>query len=103
MRTAKVFVHDELAGTLKELGATAFEFCYREGYAGPPVSLSMPVESAEFRFDRFPPFFEGLLPEGEMLEGLLRQQKLDGGDLMGQLLAVGREMIGAVTVASDDS
>ena len=59
----------------------------------------MPVEQREFDYDRFPPFFDGLLPEGWQLEALLRSAKLDRRDYMGQLLAVGSDTVGAVTVA----
>ncbi|MGD0664778.1 MAG: HipA N-terminal domain-containing protein, partial [Rhabdochlamydiaceae bacterium] len=58
----------------------------------------MPTEQKVYEFDRFPPFFEGLLPEGVMLEGLLRQTKLDRDDLMGQLLSVGGDVVGNVTI-----
>jgi serine/threonine-protein kinase HipA len=56
-----------------------------------------------FTFAGFPPFFEGLLPEGEMLEGLLRQRKIDRSDLFSQLVAVGGDTVGAVTVIEDAS
>ena len=36
-----------------------------------------------------------------MLEGLLRQRKLDRDDLFAQLMAVGEEVVGAVTVVED--
>jgi serine/threonine-protein kinase HipA len=75
-----------------------FVFAYRKGYGGPPVSLTMPVEGERYEFDGFPAFFDGLLPEGEMLEGLLRQAKIDRNDNLGQLLAVGGDLVGAVTV-----
>ena len=52
-----------------------------------------------YQFDGFPPFFDGLLPEGAQLEALLRQQKLDRDDGFGQLLTVGGDLVGAVTVA----
>ncbi len=58
----------------------------------------MPYPPFVYEYDRFPPFFEGLLPEGIMLEGLLRQAKLDRDDLMGQIIVVGRDMVGNVTV-----
>ena len=41
------------------------------------------------------------MPDGEMPEGLLRQRKLDREDMFGQLLAVGEEVVGAVTVVED--
>jgi serine/threonine-protein kinase HipA len=58
----------------------------------------MPVADRQFGYTSFPPFFDGLLPEGFLLESLLRDRKLDRGDNFGQLLAVGADMVGAVTV-----
>ena len=98
MRRATVFVAGEPAGLLEEHEPSRFVFSYIDGYRGPAVSLTMPVSPHPIRFDAFPPFFEGLLPEGEMLEGLLRQRKIDRNDLFGQLLAVGEDVVGAVTV-----
>lgn len=98
MRRATVFVAGERAGLLEEHERSRFVFRYAEDYDGAAVSLTMPVSPHAMSFDRFPPFFEGLLPEGEMLEGLLRQRKIDRNDLFGQLLAVGEDVVGAVTV-----
>lgn len=99
MRTADVLVHDRLAGRLvEEEPGRAYAFAYVPGYDGPPVSLTMPVRTAPYRFDRFPPFFDGLLPEGWQLEALLKRAKLDRHDRMGQLLVVGADTVGAVTV-----
>jgi serine/threonine-protein kinase HipA len=58
----------------------------------------MPVEKKEFIFDQFPPFFDGLLPEGILLDGLLKQRKIDRYDYFSQLIAVGNDLVGAVTV-----
>lgn len=58
----------------------------------------MPIRDRAYEFDRFPPFFDGLLPEGAQLEALLRQAKLDRTDYMGQLLTVRRDLVGNVTV-----
>ena len=99
MRRAKVFVNGAEAGELEERKQGAeYVFRYLESYSGFPVSLTMPVENREVRFDRFPPFFDGVLPEGVMLDGLLRQRKIDKDDLFGQLVAVGKDLVGAVTV-----
>jgi serine/threonine-protein kinase HipA len=99
MRTARVFVNSEAAGLLieRERGKN-YEFVYDDTYQGSAVSLSMPVYKKRFVFDSFPPFFEGLLPEGERLEALLRKRKVDSKDYMEQLIAVGSDMVGAVTV-----
>lgn len=96
-REALVYVHDRLAGRLRE-EPTGYAFVYEPNYDGPPVSLTLPVRDEAYRFDAFPPFFDGLLPEGMMLEALLRQRKLDRRDYLGQLLAVGEDVVGAVTV-----
>lgn len=99
MRRAKVFVHGVEAGVLEELKlGTEYVFKYLHGYHGDPVSLTMPVAQNSFRYEHFPPFFEGVLPEGMMLDGLLRQKKLDKDDFFGQLIAVGDDLVGAVTV-----
>ncbi len=99
MRSAEVFFGKTLAGRLDELdGRDGYSFRYESGYAGPPVSLTMPVREEPYRFEEFPPFFDGLLPEGFQLEALLRQKKLDRNDSFSQLLAVGADTVGAVTV-----
>ena len=87
-----------LAGYLTETDANDYRFEYVAGYKGRPVSLTMPVRPEPYEFDKFPPFFEGLLPEGRQLEALLRTEKLDRNDLMGQLLAVGEDVVGSVRV-----
>ena len=58
----------------------------------------MPVRSEPYIFEEFPPFFDGLLPEGLQLEGLLKQKKIDRDDKFSQLLAVGADTVGAVSV-----
>jgi serine/threonine-protein kinase HipA len=100
MRQATVLVHGIEAGVLKELDNDGFQFIYNETYNNAPVSLTMPVSRKIYEFERFPAFFEGLLPEGVMLDGLLRKYKLDKNDLFGQLIQVGHDLVGAVTVES---
>lgn len=103
MRTARVFVNKNLfAGILTELDNQAgYTFEYVTNYQGPPISLTMPVVQAVYEFKKFPPFFEGVLPEGAQLEGLLRYAKLDRYDYFGQLMAVGEDLVGAVSVQQE--
>ena len=99
MKRAKVFVNGVPAGEIQEIErGKNYRFIYIEGYKGPSVSLEMPLTQSIYDYNKFPPFFEGLLPEGVMLEGLLRQTKIDRNDLMGQLIAVGGDLVGNVTV-----
>jgi serine/threonine-protein kinase HipA len=98
MRKARVLVHNIQAGILEELGEGKYKFVYDADYQGAPVSLTMPIKNTLYEFNQFPPFFEGLLPEGIMLEALLRNNKLDKYDYFGQLLEVGHDVVGAVTI-----
>jgi serine/threonine-protein kinase HipA len=104
MRKANVKMHDVPAGILEEQErGKLYTFGYFPEYAGPPISLTMPSRAREYSFAGFPPFFEGLLPEGSQLEGLLRQRKIDRDDLFSQLTAVGNDLVGAVTVQEIES
>ena len=103
MRRAEVSMHGLPAGVFEEIeSGKKFRFAYYESFNGPPVSLTMPVNEKEFIFDRFPPFFDGLLPEGLLLEGLLKHRKIDKYDYFSQLVAVGNDLVGAVTVQEID-
>jgi serine/threonine-protein kinase HipA len=91
-------MHGKPAGILEESDdRQSYRFSYFPEYQGPPVSLTMPVAEGRFSFQGFPPFFEGLLPEGIMLEGLLRRMKIDRRDYLSQLIATGEDLVGAVT------
>lgn len=99
IRLASICVDGVLAATFEELEPQRrYRLTYQADYQGPPISLTIPRTQAVHEFDRFPSFFEGLLPEGEMMEALLKLRKLDRHDLYGQLLAVGEDLVGAVTV-----
>lgn len=98
MRSAEICLHGTRAGVLNELDNGRCQFQYDFEYAGTPVSLTMPVQPESYDFDAFPPFFDGLLPEGLMLDALLRQLKIDRRDSFAQLCAVGGDLVGAVTV-----
>ena len=99
MKKAEVFVHEKKAGILKEIEkGKNYRFSYYEDYTGEPVSLTMPVEKQVYEYTGFPPFFDGLLPEGVQLESLLRMRKIDRNDHFSQLLVVGNDMVGSVKV-----
>ena len=99
MKKAKVFVKGIEAGTLTEVDrGKEYLFEYIEDYTGLDVSRTMPKSIKVYKFNRFPPFFDGLLPEGIQLAGLLKIKKIDKYDYFSQLMAVGSDMVGAVTV-----
>lgn len=98
MRRARVYIHGVEAGILEEQLDMTYTFTYFSHYAGPPVSLTMPIAEKKYDFQEFPSFFEGLLPEGILLEALLRQYKLDKDDYFGQLTRVGHDLVGAISI-----
>ncbi len=98
MRQAVVKVHGKEAGILTEIDEHGYRFVYHAGYSGAPVSLTMPITEGGYEYATFPPFFDGVLPEGGQLEGLLRFRKIDRHDYFSQLIAVGEDLVGAVTV-----
>ena len=99
MRHARIYIHGIEAGILIENEKNRnYIFRYDPDYSGEPVSLTMPVEKKEFNFNSFPSFFDGLLPEGVQLDGLLRNRKIDRNDYFKQLVSTGADLVGAVTV-----
>lgn len=97
MRKVCIYFDSRPAGSLaEEEGRYIFE--YSSDYKGPSISRSMPREKKRFEFDDFPPFFDGLLPEGVNLDAFLKKTKIDRRDYFSQLLAVGKDLVGAVTV-----
>lgn len=103
MRTADIYFQDIHAGTLEEHD-DGYVFSYRPDYLSrknaTPVSLSLPLREAPYRDKRLLPFFDGLIPEGWLLDIAERTWKLDPRDRMGLLLACCRDCIGAVRVVA---
>lgn len=102
MRRAKIYNFGIFSGILEEIEkGKSYKFEYDDNYVGPPISLTMPLNQKEFLFQEFPSFFDGLLPEGNQLEGLLRQTKTDRNDRFSHLIIVGKDLVGSVTVEEE--
>lgn len=98
LKRAAIYQRKQLAGHLEESAdRKGWRFVYAPGYAGEPVSLTLPVRLEPYEFDEFPAVFEGLLPEGVQLEALLRTHKIDRNDCFRQLITVGHDLVGALT------
>jgi serine/threonine-protein kinase HipA len=99
MRKTKVYVKGVEAGILIEIvKGKEYLFEYLDNYNGLEISRTMPVSQKVYKFNKFPPFFDGLLPEGFQLEGLLKIRKIDRADYFSQLMAIGEDMVGVVTI-----
>ena len=100
MRQAEIYLYGRLAGCLTE-NEYGYTFQYDAAYlADNPVRLSVnfPLQQGVFSDRTLFPFFDGLIPEGWLLEIAVDNWKLDPNDRMGLLLACCRDCIGAASV-----
>ena len=102
-REGHVYIQNIFAGIIKETDE-GYEFAYDGGYLGrkdaAAVSLTMPLTEKEYKSAILFPFFDGLIPEGWLLEVAKRNWKIDAGDRFGLRLTVCRDCIGDVSVWS---
>jgi serine/threonine-protein kinase HipA len=101
MRKAQIKIHDDVAGCLTQ-NEQGYHFEYDPNYLkskdAEPVSLTLPLQEAVFTSNVLFPFFDGLIPEGWLLDIAERNWKLNARDRMGLLLACCKDCIGAVSV-----
>ena len=101
MRQAEIYRKGILAGMLTEDGGE-YRFCYNPLYLeredAKPVSLTLPLQSDAFDSPILFPFFDGLIPEGWLLDVVLRNTDVSILDRMSLLLLCCRECIGSVSV-----
>jgi serine/threonine-protein kinase HipA len=101
-RRGRVLFGDIPAGEIEEQPDGAVVFRYLPEYlARPdaePVSLTLPLSPEPVETVGLHPFFDGLVPEGWLLDIATRNWKLDSRDRVGLLLNLCSECIGAVRV-----
>lgn len=89
MKQAKIYYKDILAGLLTE-GDDGYEFYYLPEYIesenAKPVSLTLPLQKEVYRSSILFPFFDGLIPEGWLLDVALRNTDISMLDRMSLLL-----------------
>ena len=102
MRRANIYYKKVLAGKLTETneGEYVFEYDdeYVENHPGQFITFTMPVKNKPYIEKRLFPFFEGLIPEGWLLDIASKSWKINPNDRMGLLLACCQNCIGAVSV-----
>jgi len=100
-RKANVFVQNEFAGILCETDS-GYEFEYDSEYLKKEnplsVSLTLPIQNEKFESKTLFPFFDGLIPEGWLLNVVTKNWKIDRKDRFGLLLAVCKDSIGDVSI-----
>ena len=100
-RTAYVYVRNTFEGTLKETDS-GYSFIYDEEYIGgadsTAVSLTLPIQKEEYTSKTLFSFFDGLIPEGWLLNVVTDNWKIDRKDRFGLLLVACKDPIGNVSV-----
>lgn len=101
MKQGNVYYKKVLAGIIRE-DENGFMFQYNPDYVqredAQPVSLTMPLCKEPYVSQVIFPFFDGLIPEGWLLDVAIKSWKINERDRMGLLLACCSDCIGAVSV-----
>lgn len=101
MRQAEVYRKGILAGMLTEDGGE-YRFCYDSMYLkredALAVSLTLPLQEETFESPVLFPFFDGLIPEGWLLDVAIRNTDISILDRMSLLLLCCKDCIGSVSV-----
>ncbi|MGB4905924.1 MAG: HipA N-terminal domain-containing protein [Saprospiraceae bacterium] len=102
MRQATIKYNNIDAGLLTETDDGRYTFIYNENYiATYPdafISFNFPVKKWPFNSNHLFAFFDGLIPEGWLLNIAADTWKINKNDRMGLLLACCQNTIGAVSV-----
>lgn len=106
MRQGQVYYKNELAGILRETDE-GFLFQYDPKYlASPnpkPVSLTLPLQTKAYSSKILFPFFDGLIPEGWLLNIAVTHWKIKPSDRFALLLTLCKDTIGCVSVLSKET
>ena len=101
MKKAKVFLKDQLAGILIE-NEEGYTFQYDPEFLkskhAEAISLTLPLTERPYQDKVLFPFFDGLIPEGWLLDIAQKNWKIDLRDRMALLLACCKDCIGAVSI-----
>lgn len=102
MSKGNVYYNNYLAGIITETDEGEYVFQYDKNYVKEHpkefITFTMPVTEKTYMDNRLFPFFEGLIPEGWLLDIASKNWKINLNDRMGLLLACCQNCIGAVSV-----
>ena len=106
LRMGNVFIQDNYAGQVRETDE-GYEFLYDANYLKKtnalPISLTLPLQPEKYTSKTLFSFFDGLIPEGWLLDVVERNWKLDANDRFGLLLVSCKDCIGDVTIEAMES
>lgn len=103
--SAKIYYSQTLAGILRRTDS-GYTFNYEETYLmdknAMPISLTLPLSKGGYSSNILFPFFDGLIPEGWLLDVARDQWKFKGNDRFELLVTLCHDTIGAVTVIGEE-
>jgi serine/threonine-protein kinase HipA len=101
MKQAMVYMYNTFAGILTE-DENGYMFEYDADYLNcekaESISLTLPLTDKPYLSNTLHPFFDGLIPEGWLLDIAEKNWKINYRDRMSLLLACCKDCIGAVSV-----
>lgn len=95
-----VYFKDKLSGTITKKEDGSFELNYEDD--APSISLTLPNSQSRYKSDDLFPFFDGLIPEGWLLNLTQKNWKIPKNDRMTLLLTTCQDCIGAVHIHQQD-
>ncbi len=105
MEKAKVYYKDTLAGIIELGEEKVYKFTYDKAYLENieySISQTLPLQKESYQSDTLFSFFDGLIPEGWLLDVAAETWKIEPTDRWRLLLTVCRDCIGAVKVIADE-
>lgn len=104
-RSGKVYVKNEFCGVVSETDA-GYLFAYNQNYLQNPkaeaISLTLPLTEKSYQNKTLFAFFDGLIPEGWLLNIAEQNWKINYKDRMGLLLTCCNDCIGAVSIVKNE-
>ena len=101
MRKGKVYYINNLAGIIAE-NEDGYTFQYNEQFLNStfakPISLTLPIQTQPYQSKFLFPFFDGLIPEGWLLNIAVANWKINARDRFGLMLTLCNDCIGCVSI-----
>jgi serine/threonine-protein kinase HipA len=101
MRKGNVYYKNMLAGCVAE-NEDGYSFTYDAAYLQTtpiqPISLTIPLQQETYQSKILFPFFDGLIPEGWLLQVAIKNWKINDRDRFGLLLTLCNDCIGCISV-----
>ena len=104
-RSGKVYLKNVFCGVVSETDAgylSEYNHEYLSLNDAQPISLTMPLSEKSFQSKTLFAFFDGLIPEGWLLDIAEKNWKINNKDRMGLLLTCCKDCIGAVSVEKNE-